>query len=346
MKKIIILLLIILIAIALWASFITLNGQSGNDALVSFEVEEGQVVQYVARNLKENGLLDSELVFLLYMKVQGYESRIQSGEHTLKPSMSIRELANTLVSGASVINERKITIPEGWNLKDIGHYLEGEGIAQAEELMELVGFPGVHHTEDSDVGVLRDFSEEYPFLASRPKDLSYEGYLFPDTYTIYKDASIEDIVNKMFTNFEKKIDQELLDEIDRQGKTLHEVLTLASVVQEESTHEDMARVAGVFYNRLKDGMPLQSDVTVNYITGKITDRPTYDDIEVDSLYNTYEYPGLPPGPVANPGLDAIKAVIYPEKNNYYYFLNPPEGGELIFATTFEQHKLNRAKYLD
>jgi UPF0755 protein len=119
---------------------------------------------------------------------------------------------------------------------------------------------------------------------------------------------------------------------------------LASIIEKEAkTLEDKKRVAGVYYNRLDIGMALQADPTVNYITEKKTDRPSQEDIETDSLYNTYKYPGLPLGPICNPGLDSILAAIYPEKNGYFYFLNTPDG-QMIFSKTLAEHKKNRAKY--
>lgn len=171
------------------------------------------------------------------------------------------------------------------------------------------------------------------------KDLpmELEGYLFPDTYYFEKDSSIEEIVKKMRDNFDKKTESLTVNS---------EIIILASIVQNEvNSVEDMSTVAGIFYNRLKLGMPLQSDATVNYVTGKKLRQPLIEDTKIESPYNTYLHPGLPPGPISNPGLDAIKATIYPEDTDYLYFLNPLDG-ETIFSKTFEEHNVNKKKYLE
>ncbi len=170
--------------------------------------------------------------------------------------------------------------------------------------------------------------------------------MFPDTYRIFKNATAQDIIEKMLDNFDQKISSELRTEISKQNKSIFDIITLASIVEKElSADEDRAIAADIFYRRMEIGMPLQSDATVNYVTGKKETRPSVDDTHTDSLYNTYQNRGLPPGPISNPGLSAIKAVIYPKANNYYYFLTTEEG-DVIYSRTNDEHAENKAKYLN
>lgn len=148
----------------------------------------------------------------------------------------------------------------------------------------------------------------------------------------------------MLRNFDDKLTPEMRAEIKKQGRTVYQVLTLASIVEKEMFgYESRRQVAGVFYNRLKIGMPLQSDATVNYITGKGMTRPTIADTKIDNRYNTYKYYGLPPGPICNPSIESIKAVIYPASNNYLYFLTTPDN-QIIFSKTMDEHLKNQYKY--
>ena len=188
--------------------------------------------------------------------------------------------------------------------------------------------------------------KDWSFLIDRPKGASLEGYLYPDTYRVYKQTDLEAIVEKMLNNFDAKLTTEMRDEIKKQKKTIFEVLTLASIVEKEMYgYENRRVVAGIFYNRLKVGMPLQSDVTVNYITKKGTTRPSLDDTHIDNPYNTYVNKGLPPGPVCNPSIEAIKAVIYPADTDYMYFLTN-EKEQIIFSKTYEEHLRNINKHLN
>jgi UPF0755 protein len=180
----------------------------------------------------------------------------------------------------------------------------------------------------------------YPILSTKPKNYSYEGFLFPDTYRIFKNSSVKVVVEKMIDNFQKKISSQMLFDIKASGSNLYNVITLASIIEkEEKNIDDKKIVAGIYYNRLKIGMALQADPTVNYITGKQSGGPSSDDLAIKNSYNTYKYKGLPPGPICNPGLDSIIAAIYPTKSSYLYFYNAPDG-KLYLAKTLEEHNNN------
>lgn len=334
-----IVIVIVIVATAGWIFKIVLIGQNGHNQIKSFTIESGQGVKVISNNLKQAGLIDNSFVFEMYIWLKKSGTKIQAGEHQLNDSWSIRQLTNVLTSGNSLSNEIVIKIIEGWDLYDLADYLSKNDFVSKDDFYKLVGNPGQHDNQN-----LPDWSKDFSFLKEKLEGVSLEGYLFPDTYRVFNDASAEDIIRKMLGNFGNKVDDKLMAEIKNQGKTLYDVLTLASIVEKEAqTAADKKTVAGVYTNRLKIGMALQADPTVNYITGKQTDRPSYNDLKVDSLYNTYKYPGLPPGPICNPGLDSILAAIYPEKNSYFYFINTPDG-DMVFAKTFEEHTANRAKY--
>jgi len=326
---------------------ITFVCRNGKGEVKNFIIKDGEGAHQISRNLKNQDLIANSFVFETYIWATKTGSKILAGEHKINDTWSIKRLVNALISGNALENEMVIKILEGWNLRDIADYFVKEGIIkEKEELYDLVGYPAVDYNQNPNLPKPKDFSAEYEFLKEKPKNLSLEGYLFPDTYRVYKDAKLEDIIKKMLDNFDHKISSEIAGEIDNQGKNLYDILTLAAIIEKEAkTPEDKKRVAGVYYNRLNIGMALQADPTVNYITDKVTDRPSYEDIETDSLFNTYKYPGLPPGPICNPGLDSIMAAIYPGKNDYMYFLNTPDG-QLIFSKTLAEHKRNREKYFN
>lgn len=293
-------------------------------------VEKGDGVNQVAFKLKDQDILEQTFNFETLLWLRKQENKLQAGEYKLNPGISAKELANTLVAGNTLLQEIQITIPEGFTSKDIEKRLVEKELSSQDTFTNAIK------------NYRYDFSGQEDYGKTLP---SLEGYLFPDTYKFYKGASIQEIINKILTNFDKKLATDLRDEIKSQGKTIHEIIIMASIIEKEVRNVDeMKKVASVFYNRLAIDMPLESDATVNYATGKSRRQATYDDIKIDSLYNTYLYKGLPAGPISNPGLNAIRAAIYPEKTDYYYFLSP-ENGSTVFSKTLEEHSLAKAKYL-
>jgi len=172
-----------------------------------------------------------------------------------------------------------------------------------------------------------------------------EGFLFPDTYQFQLTVTGEEVVKKMRDNFEKKLTQDLREEIEKQGKTVQEIVIMASLIEKEvKTKKDKRLVSGILWKRLKNNIPLQVDATINYITGKKTIKVSIEETKIDSPYNTYKYLGLPLGPICNPGLESILAAVDPEDSDYWYYLSIPEG-ETIFSKTLEEHNIAKAKYL-
>jgi len=172
-----------------------------------------------------------------------------------------------------------------------------------------------------------------------------EGFLFPDTYQFPLGVGGDEVVKKMKDNFDKKLTADLREEIERQGKTIFEIVTMASLIEKEvKTKEDKELVSGILWKRLKNNIPLQVDATITYITGKRTTRISKEETQIDSPYNTYKYLGLPIGPICNPGLESILAALYPKSSQYWYYLSVPEE-ETIFSKTLEEHNIAKAKYL-
>jgi len=281
-----------------------------------FLIKKGQGIKEISLNLKKENLIRDRLAFFVYVFLKGDSKKLQAGQYLLSSNQTVPEIVHKFVSGD--VAKEKITIIEGWNLRDIGFYLESKGICQAEELY--------------------DQAEEIYGL----KNL--EGYLFPDTYEIKKGQSLEEIINKMLDNFNKKIEP-WRDEISNRGLTLHEVITMASLLEKEvKSFEDKKIVSGILWKRLKNGIPLQVDATITYITKKKTTKIPKKDLEIDSPYNTYKYKGLPPGPICNPGMESIIAAIRPTETDYWYYLSTPEG-KILYSKTLSEHNKKKAKYL-
>jgi len=235
-------------------------------------------------------------------------------------------------------------------MKEMGEYLVKEGVFKEGEFIKAVEkvklscqlsvVPAPEHNGRYGAGSCQLVN------ALPKKATTLEGYLFPDTYRLYLDAKPEDLVEKMLENFQRKIsNQNIQNNLQLTTYNLHEVVTMASIVEAEVPHaEDRPVIAGIFWKRLEAGIPLQADSTVNYITGKRERAATLADTKIDSPYNTYLYPDLPPGPIGNPGLKALQAVLAPQESPYWYFLSK-EDGTTVFSQTLEAHNLAKRKYL-
>ncbi len=296
-----------------------------------FEIRRGEGLRSVSEGLQREAYIPSSLAFELYARFRGWEDRLQAGRYLISDRMSSVEILETIVSGDAVFDELTITIPEGWSLTDIEGYFESLGLFTREEFAEAT--------------VMQAAYEDFWFLEPLEEDTILDGYLFPDSYRIFSDSTPTSIVRRMLANLGNRLTPEMLDTLDEQGRTLHELLTLASIVQKESPDGDMEEIAGVFWNRLRDGWRLESDATVNYVLGTSKLQPTFADTAVDDPYNTYVYPGLPPGPIGNPGMEAILASLAPAEHDYYFFLHKPTL-ETVFSHTFTEHLAAKARYLD
>ncbi|MCJ7566677.1 MAG: endolytic transglycosylase MltG [Anaerolineales bacterium] len=299
---------------------------------IDLTVVEGDTASAVIQRLSQAGILDQPNVLRFYLRYRGLDRGIDAGLYNLRGEMTIREIAEALQSSQPIQNS--ITIPEGWRREQIAQLLSDLNLGIGEiEFLEATKTPpqNIIHTY------------EIPTLST------LEGLLFPDTYLIDPDSSAQDFVFTMLANFENRLDPEIHQGFANQGLTVFEGVTLASIVEREAVlPEERTRIAAVFHNRLKLGMPLEADPTVQFALGAQADgnwwKPalSYDDLEIDSPYNTYRYAGLPLGPIANPGLDSLRAVAFPDQTDELYFRTLCDGsGGHAFAVTFEEH-LNNA----
>lgn len=239
--------------------------------------------------------------------------------------------------------EITITILPGWNLRQVAEYLVSKNIATTtSDVYRYTGEPATKYTKDWNIEKIAASNN----FTTRPENVSLEGYLAPETYRVYQDATVKEVVIKLLEQRNSEVDSvDVLNVIKQTGRSWHQILTMASVVEKEArTPEDMALVADIFWRRLKINWALQSCATVNYVTGKSSPAVSAADKAIDSPYNTYKYPGLPPGPISNPGLKAITAVLHPTPNAYWYFMSDTNG-VMHYAKTLDEHNLNVAKYL-
>lgn len=320
-----------------WVVYQMTTAAGSSKDVVEVSVERGQGVNQISNMLSDAGLVNNQLIFETLIWLKRSEGKIQAGVYEIPKNITMIELVTLLVGEDIDTSERSITLIEGWTASDMDAYFVREGLFASGE------FAAVARSTDARTVVP---SKTFAVLADKSSSATLEGYLFPDTYHVLPDVTPEEVVAKMLTNSEKKITSQMRNDIVAQGRTVFEVMTLASIIEREvQSVEDKRNVADVFLKRLRDGIALQSDATVNYVTGNKTTRPSNEDIAVNSLYNTYEHKGLPPGPISNPGLDSINAAIYPATNPYYFFLTKTTG-EAVFAKDFAGHQQNRELYLD
>jgi len=283
-----------------------------------FLVEKDQNVFQIGENLEKEGLIKNRYFFDFYVLIKGTQRKLQAGEYKLSLSMGISEIAQKIISGD--IAKITVTIPEGFTVKQIE---------------ERLGF---------------DLPGE-----------NLEGFLFPDTYQFPINVKGEEVVARMKENFDRKLTTDLREEIERQGKTIFEIVTMASLIEKEVRPKEVKKiegkkikvnklVSGILWKRLENNIPLQVDATIAYILNG--EGWAFDEMrreiaaarDIDDPYNTYKYPGLPPGPICNPGLESILTAVYPKGSEYWYYLSTPES-ETIFSKTLEEHNITKAKYL-
>lgn len=311
-----------------------------NTKPVKVEIPIGSGVTSIGNILEEEGIVKNSTVFKYYVKFNN-ESGFQAGSYDLTPSMTLNEIVNSLKTGKVMRKaEFKITIPEGLQLDQIAELIADKSPYKKEEIVNKL----------NDKKWLEQLKQEYPALITDEilkKEIKrpLEGYLYPATYPFYeKKPSLEAILTKMIAQTNEVLAQYEGAMADREY-TAHELLTLSSLIEEEATEKaDRGKISSVFYNRIEEGMPLQTDPTVLYALGKHKKRTVYKDLEVDSPYNTYKVKGLPPGPIANAGVSSIEAALEPEETEYYYFL-ASANGSVYYSETLEEHNEKKAKYI-
>ncbi|MEO8065780.1 MAG: endolytic transglycosylase MltG [Candidatus Doudnabacteria bacterium] len=309
---------------------------------VAFTIAKGIPTRQVAEELAEEKIIGSPTIFLVYTTLHSASGKIKAGQYALNTNMAIPEIVDILTGGKVLSTARNFTFIEGWTNKQVASYLAGRQIISDSAEFDRL---------------LKQDKYNFKFNA-QGKEFDYQGFLFPDTYKLAADGTASQLIQKMLSNFENKITDQMLADIQKKHTDLKQVMILSSIIEKEvgrnkenltsndlnAMQRERDLVASVFYNRLALDMPLESDATVNYFTGKSDRSVSIADTKIKSLYNTYQVKGLPPTPISNPGLGAIKAAIYPANTDYLFFLNSPDG-TAYFAKTLDEHNANRAKYL-
>jgi UPF0755 protein len=300
---------------------------SNDQNMIEVRVPQNSTAHSVATLLQENGLIRNEKLFLVYCYQQGWETDLKAGLYTFSKSQSLPQLAQQIAEGK--VKTSSFTIPEGYTVRQIGELLIGEGICSQTQWNEAL------HSQ-----------YDYAFLPTGITDneKKLEGYLFPDTYTIEEQTGTRVIIDTMLANFARVWAQDFAAQAEGRQQRVGTVINIAALIEREArVAEERQRIAGVIYNRLQKGMPLQIDATVLYSLGEHREMVTYQDLEVDSPYNTYRNAGLPPGPIASPGRAAIDAALNPEVHNYYYYVAKGDGSHQ-FSSTYDEHLAAVQKY--
>ncbi len=291
---------------------------------VEFEIAAGSSTTGIANKLQKAGLVKSANIFKFKTKFNHLDGKYQAGTYVLKPSMTMEEIMTTLQKGRNP--QVKFTIAEGLTLTQVGEKLKEQGIvASAEDFYKAL-------EDDYDY----DFLPKNGFAVGKisAKGNRLEGYLYPETYMVDEGSDAHTVIDAMLSHFQSACMEKLKAQVP-EGYTFHQIMILASMVEEEwGVDEERARIAGVFWNRLNFGMRFESNVTIEYVLGHF-------DAKYDSPYNTYLYPGLPAGPICSPSVKSIQAALAPEKHNYLYFCLKGDGTyRANFAETYEGHLKN------
>lgn len=316
-----------------------LKTPAGSEATpIMVTVEAGQSVAQIAGNLKAEGLITDAELFRRYVQYKKLDAGIQAGAYTLNQTMTIPDIARTLQKAAA--EEQQVTIPEGKRLEEVAPLVAEQTSITSESFMQMVQ-TGWRSS---------DLAQKYTITTQIPITATLEGFLFPDTYRLSMDAQPYDLLDRMLANFTRQVTADIQQGIVAQGLSLYEGITLAAIVEREAVHDsERAPIAGVYYNRLRDGWTLSADPTVQYALGYRPDetswwkKPLYFvDLEVKSPYNTYRNIGLPPGPIASPGIGSIQAVAAPAETEYYFFMVDctKNDGTHVFAETDTEHYQN------
>lgn len=308
----------LVLAFAIWIviGLCPVNPGRGRELVLTVPVGSG--LSQITRNLKKAGLIRNHLAFNVYVRLAGSERTMRAGEYHLSTAMSGPAILTRLGRGEQAVFT--VTFPEGMTVREVAQTLAERGLVDVEGFMEKLSGESL--------------SSSYADLTpARPP----EGFLFPDTYKIAEGTAPEAIARMMIGRFREVFGPELAEEARRRGMSVHEVVTLASIIEKEAkVPEERPLISAVFQNRLRQRRPLQSCATVQYALGRHKPKLSYEDLEIDSPYNTYRHTGLTPGPIASPGLDSIRAALFPAKVNYLYFVARSDGTH-VFSTSYRDH---------
>ncbi len=317
-----ILLLIIIIPIIMYNNGLEPKNKEKDKEIIRIEIPLGSSVESMANQLEQNGVIKSAWVFKIYSKLQKTGSKYRAGIYYLDSGMNIEEITQIIQHGKGFVEIVKFTIPEGFEVRMIVDKLVESGLGSSERFYEIIN----------------NNPFDYEFLKEIPEDaVPLEGYLFPDTYEVYKAAKEEEIIKKMLDRFDNVFNEDFRNRAKELNMSINEVVTLASIIEREAKAEkELKVVSSVFHKRLKINMLLGSCATVQYIIKERKDVLLTKDLEIVSPYNTYKNPGLPPGPIASPGKKAIEAALYPDETDYLYFVAEKDGTH-YFSKTYDEH---------
>jgi UPF0755 protein len=327
--------LILMILVSLWIIYYLGAPVGGSEEPVVVVIPKGATAQSVGVILRSNGLVRSWWGFALIAKYTDEANKIKPGAYKFSKAMSVRFMLDMMINGR--VAGVWVTIPEGFTARQIADRLAERNIVSSDAFATLTST------------CAGDFSTNLHVPSQ-----GLEGYLFTDTYLVPTDGDLRAIVDQMLDAFKAKVVVPLAPEIDKvanssdpivRSKALHRIIIVASMIEREAkAPKDRPLVSCVIWNRLRRGMKLQIDATVQYAWGEHQARLYYNDLTVDSPYNTYLYAGLPPGPISNPGLDSIKAALHPAKSNYLYYVARKDGSH-IFSRTLEEHNAARQRVI-
>ncbi len=317
-RSLITLALVCLILFCILSVFTEISGKNGEEKTVFIPM--GSSAKTISKILKQENIIESPLLFRLYSRE--YVSLMTAGSHTMYENMAYKDLVLELQKSVPMGEIVKVTIPEGYELREIAKKLEENGICSQKDFYDAAK-NGTFH---------------YDFLDSSQKgETRLEGYLFPATYDFTLNMTAENVIDTMLSRFAELPLSEYKERAAELGYSLNDVIIMASIVEREAqAAEDRAKVSSVFYNRLKINMPLQSCATVQYILKERKAVLSVSDTKIDSPYNTYQNYGLPPTPIASPGEACIKAALYPDSTDYLYFY-ADGSGKHIFSKNYQEH---------
>jgi len=304
-----------------------------------FTIAPGESADTIAVNLNAAGLLNNTELFLNYISYYGLDAQLEAGEYIVDPQQTIPQMATALTT--AVVREATVRFVEGWRLEQMADYLADNPTAN----IDASQFLAIAQRQAA-----FDLAP-YTFLADLPATTTLEGFLFPDTYRVPLDADAVYLVDLMLRTFDRRVTADMRQGYQTQGLTMHQAVTLAAIVEREAVvASERPVIAGVFYNRLAQGMRLEADPTVQYPLGYQPDSDSWwksplwlVDLELDSPYNTYRYAGLPPGPIANPSLSSLEAVAFPVSTEFIFFVADCQAavaGSHAFSVTYEEHLAN------
>lgn len=321
--------LVVVSVFALWFMWYTMMHVETHAPERLFHINQGETTWSIAQRLEDDRFVVSWRLFLAYLWKENLRGKTIAGDYLLNGQMTIPEIAFKLTRGETESLSVTITFPESWNSRKMADRLTANGLP-GEDFLTLVQQPKP------------EYRDRFLFLKYIPEGASLEGFLFPDTYSFFKKATAEDIVTTMLGNFGTRLATLNNDKTIASKYSLFDIVTLASIVENEvKTTADRKMVADLFWRRMEAGKRLESDATVQYVLQRNKIQHSFDETRVDSPYNTYIHSGLPPGPIGNPGLDALAATMHPTPNDYLFFLSDPVTGDTVFAKTYEEHLRNK-----